>query len=266
MIIRWLKSKLARYFRAPQFGDLEFRKKFKEFIYKEIKKDYIEDCIKERIVYLLKKNSTSRNNHSSLDFRFLEFFERTILRYVSVKQIEWEMVHLDRLRDKRPRGDVQKDFVNDTESFHQQIYATLSAFIKLLTHIAPKKFSSQMPSKSLCKFIDFLKKEVSNIEEEMAVIKRSREYRTRYVDHINQNISHNWYTLEIHNGEIYIVYYSTGSNGKIMDIPEIDGGGFTFKTSLLVESYFVPPHHKDTIIALSNVVLKTLDFLIDYET
>jgi hypothetical protein len=246
----------------PQVGDRDFKKKFKETVDNQFDRVGFEGhviksikalCLNKKIELTAKAEEASR--------RFFEFFDRLFIRYSELGEIEWEMYYLERLRDHRPMRDVQTGFVNRTESFHQQLYATLSAFIKLLSHVAPGDYVERMPFQSTSRFLNFLETEQPELRESISILKRSvSEYRSRFVDHTNQNPTHDWGSYSGPDGKARILYYtaSLDGNGRLMEVPELSIGSMEFHTSRRVTSYFVPPYHREVLEQFMYIMSETL--------
>ena len=196
--------------------------------------------------------------------RFTEFFYKLSLRYKELKEIECEILSFS--KSKRSLSEKQNNFVHKTEDFHQQLYATTSSFIKLLSHIAPQDFKRRMPSIKVSKFLDYLEKENKEIKDSIKIIKKSiEEYRVNYIDHINQNQSYDWYTLSILNKKkkkVYIVYFrEKEKGGSFINIANFVESQNKILTPFKVENVFVPPHHIYVFENFILIIKKTLIFL-----
>jgi len=135
----------------------------------------------------------SRNLHEILD--------RLAIRLSNLVKAE-KLLSMDQtLQQEVATRDLQSEFINATESFHQQIYATLPNFIKLLKLI----LKDDIPSDSVSSFIDsYLLALLPERVEEIGVLKRSHSLRT-IIDHANHSKTWNWYTTSYF-GRGFIVY------------------------------------------------------------
>lgn len=126
----------------------------------DVKKELSEDIFRENILsiaYLLYEsgNKEKINNSSS---RLNEFIDRLLIRYLEIKEIELEMHTVEEVKNPRPMVEIQTDFVNKTEGFHQQFYAVIGAYIKLLSHSTSSKFIRNMPYSKTSDFLKYIKK------------------------------------------------------------------------------------------------------------
>lgn len=256
--------KLIKSLQPPSLGDRNFKKKFQDVVNKEIKRAETEKEIIEHVSRLIRGRPENQIYEiNKITSRFFEFFNSLVLRYSEIREVEWEIHYFDNLREKRPLKEIQADLVNKTESFHQELYATLSAFIKLLSHISPDSFKGQMPN-SVSKFLTYIKSKIETINNSVEVLEKSTgEYRVNYVDHLSRSPSYNWYTFSGPNGKVYIVYFRGEGKGNFIDLTQLINSPITIKTLFPVEAIFVPPHHSDTLKSFIIVVTKTLKFLIN---
>jgi hypothetical protein len=263
---------LLKELRLPQIGDRDFKIRFREVIEKEIKyqdvKNELLDCITE--IAKLRKNKskipiTTRN--------FIEALDKLLTRYIELREIEWEMFHQGAtfkkvFRRGRTMGEIQEDFVNKTESFHQAIYATISIFIKLLSVIAPESFTKKMPFARNSRFLSFSKGEFANLSESIEILERSiSEYRVKFIDHTSQHHACDWYTFTNSDGRAYIVYFwdNEPGEGQYIDITKfiLASNGLIFKTPFTTQNVFVPTHHQLVIKSLVEFFLGVVKNLKD---
>ena len=194
---------------------------------------------------------------------FHEFFERLVIRYAEVLQSEYEMIMWDQTDMRRSMRDVQTEFVNRTEAFVQQSYASMSSFIKLLSHTDKQStFIRNMPSYSVSKFLVYMREQIPVLKDSIAVLENAlTEYRSTYIDHTNQNAVHDWYTHGLID-KARIVYCTGRGRGTRMKIPELRIKDFEITTPSPVESYFVAPHHNEVIGSLLQFYTGVLDYLV----
>gem|GEM_PF-6857373 len=256
-----LKRWIARFFvESIKRMDVDSRKKLREGVNRQLNRPAVEERIRGHL------NDLSRGKAHIQEFEILKvskafygFFDRLIARYTEIIPVEWEIHREPRKPSDRTIAELQDEFVNKTEGFHQQIYAAISAFIKLLSHVAPRSFLGQMPSASVTNFLNFLDTQIEGISAQIDILKKSTgDYRTNYIDHTNQSTSHDWFTSSGFDGKCRIVYYTNRGSGTLLPIPELSFPGLAMHTPFPAEAYCVPPHHTDTIGAFISVVLATL--------
>ena len=57
-----------------------------------------------------------------------------MIRYEALEKVWWELDNLDKIENPRNSHEVQLDYVDKNEAFHQQVYACLSALILFLNN------------------------------------------------------------------------------------------------------------------------------------
>lgn len=263
-MFKYIRKWLAPYFQSPRVGDLDFKAKFKEAIHKEINRFDLENKLSKNITTLIQiRGGAAVADTTKARERFFEFFSRLLLRYTEVRVTEWEMYYWDRLADKRPMKDIQLELVNHTESFHQQIYAAISSFVKLLSHIAPISFTQRLPIRRISDFLNFVGREFPSLSGEVEILRSStKTYRSTYVDHTSQNPIHDWWTFSGPDGKAHIVYFMQGTDARIHEIPELTYGELIMRTPFAVSSYFVPPHPQVSLFAFIKIVDEILTNLV----
>ena len=113
-------------------------------------KDRVRDFfefVKEKCNKIVKGYSKTKKEKSVMAYqRFSEYLIRLDMRYNQLLIIEEEMKNFMPGDDiPRTLEEMQMDYVDKTESFHQHTYAVISAFIILLTHIMMENDLSQLP-------------------------------------------------------------------------------------------------------------------------
>lgn len=266
-MVNWLKSIFKL---RPGIGDREFRDRFLDTTRRELgQADFdknVSRIVHEVLVEEIREDNARRAHDASR--RFFEFFHRLISRYSEIREIEWEMYHWEHLREKRPMRDIQFDFVNRTESFHQGLYASISALIKLVSHIAERDFLRGMPVASNSDFLDWLsrKAELHDIQQEIEILKvSSGTYRSRFIDHTNQQPVHDWVSYSLFDGKAYLLYTIGQGNGEFTQMERIEPFPIPWpipmRTPFPAEEFFVPPHHERVIRSYMTVARRLLDLL-----
>lgn len=157
-----------------------------------------------------------------------------------------------RPEDATPLKLVQLDYVNKTESFHQQIYVGISAFIMLLNHIV----KLEMPRNSVEKFLKFLDRELNFTHSEaIKVLNDSRFFRAKFIDHIQQHVVHDWMTWDYETGVTVIYFIRTGD--RVFTPTVFDPYSPNFVLPVDHKSFYVAPKHYEVNNAYSQVVYET---------
>jgi hypothetical protein len=150
--------------------------------------------------------------------------------------------------------DIQLEFVDKTESFHQQVYATISAFILLVSHISFK----QWPIRKVSAFLKKVSENTSDpvLQEYIETLKESIEFRSKFIDHPQQHILHDWMTYSYINGTCIIYFVRNGS--EVYYHSELDPYSKNFIPPVSHETFYVSPPHKDTFKAMIKFTEKML--------
>ena len=198
---------------------------------------------------------------------FREFFSRLHDRLIRLIEIEIELVnYADRQSNKttaKPLAQIQMDFVDKTEAFHQQIYSTLSSFVKLLSVITPHGFIMQKHIKSNQNFIKYIRELIKF--NDILPVEKSLIYRGTYIDHTSQIRHFDWMTFFW--GEMgYVIYYEPDENGCCEEISTyIDMGKMKIPISInlpvKVKNFLVTPNHLLVYIAFYEFIIELLRYL-----
>lgn len=224
-----------------------------------LKEEYKKEIQKQGILILneiyktgvdrIKTLPGSKHEKAILSLRRLyEFLQTLLVRYIKIKEIERELYRWDFRSEelqKRTLDDAQREFVGYTESFNQQLYAVLNAFINLLSIIGGNKVNG-MPSVSTSKFLTFAQKNFENIDSEVSTLSKSLDFRAKHIDHTNQGKAQDWMTISGPNGLAFIVYFSGKGRGNTVNIGEKIG----IEMQLQAEEVYISPHHQEIIAAL----------------
>ena len=155
--------------------------------------------------------------------------------------------------------ELQSEFVNRVEAFHQQVYAVISSFINLLIKIAPSKFKNHIPKWSVSKFLDYLEKIEPLFTNDVILLLRSEEVRNKCIDHPqNQPRSFTWQTGTFVS-KTYVIYYIHDEAGQQHDISSQVRVLFKLMTTFKAKTFYVTPHHADVFTALCRLMENTLD-------
>ena len=265
-IIQKIFNFLKYFFKNPQeIGGRVFKKKFLDLTSKELNLEE-NNKIMENLFLVLSKNLSEVEVGSAhaVFINFSEFFYRLLCRSAEIRELEWEIYYRGQFKNERSLREMQVDFINQTESFHQQVYATISSFIKLLTHIAPSSFKSQMVWSSTSSFLKFILNKFTTLNWEVNILLKSiEEYRVEYIDHTNHSSSYRWDTFFTSDGKIHIIYTEGVNRGNFIDmhelIPEIPE--HMMRTPFSGTRFFVPPHHVDVIKCVAKICREILEVL-----
>ncbi len=181
---------------------------------------YIESCHK-KIEYKFADFNDVKKSKINLSFlRFSEYitsvekrkseFESSMNKFIETKSIgDSPNKHNEAFEERViDFSFLQLDIVNKIESFHQHVYATLSAFVMLLIQLLPRSLNSQIPINSINKFLKFLKKTNLNelLKDDIDNLLNSITFRAKFIDHPQQHAAHNWMTWRAEE-EIVILYF-----------------------------------------------------------
>ena len=196
--------------------------------------------------------------------KYNEHFIRLEKRYQGLLRIEKakELIDLEEL-DKQGRTleDLQLEFVDKTEAFYQQIYAAISTFVLLLSHVGGHKFKGQLPIKSISRFLIFITEwfPSDSLRQNAKILKISIDFRSKYVDHPQQHVLHDWMTYSYGTGTCIIYFIRTG-NGVY--VPEIfNPYDPNFKPPVDHEDFYISPPHTVVFKALQDFSIETLSSL-----
>ncbi len=159
--------------------------------------------------------------------------------------------------------EAQMMLLNKVEALHQQIYATISTFIKLISHVRLNDQKINFPNRSVNKFLDTVSEtaEYKNVlSEEICVLKKSIKYRDTLVDHPQSMEALDWATIGS-NFEYSIIYYAhDAETGNIItdEINMMDPEDEHYHPPIGTNKFFVSPNRKKTIIAMKSFVTKFL--------
>lgn len=237
--------------------------------------DHVQSDI-ERITHICQRLVNSRpaelQSKSALSARsFIESLNRLVKRYGELLAAEEKKLLATEESMKREGvvlEDLQFHFVDKTEAFHQQMYASLSNLVLALNNLRPhKKLLIDIPIGSIERFLAYIDKVYGLKEVLPGVIdslNSSRDFRSRFVDHPQQHGAHNWYMYSYGTG-ICIVYYLPDEDldqeviyVPTMGYPYVDNFQPIFKT----KSCYVSPNHHSTFksaFQLSIFLLETYE-------
>ncbi len=215
---------------------------------------HIKDWSKEKI----KKGINARQ-------RFNEYFTRLVMRAEELEGIDKYKATQSSPEESERTGvtlhQLQLIFVDKTEAFHQQVYATLSAFILVLSTSLPHEIINQMPITKLSKFLklNWLSKgeRTQGLVKCAEILEVSRSFRSKYIDHTQQHVVHDWMTVSI-NEETVIIYFVVGENPLFKSKGILDPRSPDFWPPIACEEFYVSPPYRETIESMKDFVMQIL--------
>jgi len=162
----------------------------------------------------------------------------------------------------------QLQFVDRTESFHRQLYGTLSVLMLLLSHVAPRRVTAHLPIASVQKFLVYLREQpaLASHTTEIDQLRSSVEFRAAFLDHPQQRKLHHWMTMGTPS-ETVIIYYVPSYVVPVDRPASADTAGPAqylnprapnFKPAIVCSSFQVSPEPHETHTAICSLVLGIL--------
>lgn len=228
------------------------------------KKEYLEK-IRQHCEKLVARFADDKKEKAEMACRaFTEYVERLGNRHNELRQIEEFKTNADpdeMAKHEITLTDLQLGFVDKTEAFHQQVYATISAFIMLLSHVAGQKFLSQMPIDSLTKFLRHIsdKSYESIVKDQATLLIKSADFRSKFIDHPQQHALHDWLTYSYGTGTC-IIYFIRKGNEVYYREPK-DPYAPDFTPPVNYKSFYVSPAHTQVFLAVIYFTEKVLSSL-----
>lgn len=149
--------------------------------------------------------------------------------------------------------------VDAIEAIHQQVYVTLSSFISLLNYIGIDGLINH-PINSVERFLKHLhNKYTDRIDPTVfEYLNKSREFRSKFVDHPQQHKLHDWMTIN-YNDISYVVYFKRGATGDVKMIDaDIPPDHPSFIPPISCEDFYVSPNKSKTYAAVCELISKFL--------
>lgn len=185
-----------------------------------------------------------------------EYLLRLKRRYNELLKIEREIVNSELGKTLRSLNDMQLDFVDKTEGFHQHVYSCVSAFIMLLNHIAKKDFKTQIPINSVEEFLRFLgrKSYSSVIKDQVHYLEKSVDFRNKFIDHPQQHALHDWMTYTYPGGCVVIYFIRRGNEVYYRGL-QINPYSPDFEPPVNYKSFYISPPHVKVYDAVKRLVV-----------
>lgn len=208
-------------------------------------------------------------------------------RMRSLELVHYELVNADlMIGATRSLYDVQLDFVDRLESFHQQVYVTLSClgyYLQFILNPHGPRGKELNSNKRLIKYLEnFVSDEVkSNF---LPVLELSRSFRSQHVDHPHHNGGMYDFGTSSHGSRAVAFFFTTkpdavvptDQNGALQKqgakVPskskdsQVKGvqGFVSYDISMILNAYpwiddcYVPPHHQDVYASVNTVISNIL--------
>ena len=167
---------------------------------------------------------------------------------------------------KVPLKDVQAEFVEHQEVFFQGIYSTISSFVNVINLIAPAKFKQDLSISSIKKFLNQLNQKLPGLSNEIKEIEKARDFRAKYVDHIQQNPIHDWATTSwfdekgMHSTVIYFIRIKDKDKYNVFfpGVKNLNPYTKDFKPNFECEEYYVPPYYRSVFVSMKKIINTTI--------
>lgn len=172
----------------------------------------------------------------------------------------------DRLKDDEmgePLHYLQIAFVDRVEAFHQQVYATVSTLILVLNYLGYKGEKLNHPIDSVEQFLEFIKerklKYRSVLSDQVDVLQKSRDFRSKFIDHPQQHQLHDWMTFRAMDG-IYLIFFKRKGDEVYMIDPTKYPFDPDFKPPVNCgKDFYIAPSEEKTFKAVEVLVKHMLD-------
>ena len=206
---------------------------------------------------------------SQLTFRLNEFFES-----------QYNLSQSSTCHESKIKFDVhpQQLLIGRYEAFYQQMYSTLSMFLKLLNAIAPIGFKEMIKIKKSQVSIESFLKECAKLEKIdkkiLKIIQQSREYRSRFIDHCQINKSWDFHVFGIDEKKYFLIYFRNDPSkpkyqldiGKEFADEIVDNNnGSSLKGPISATDYFCPPHPETAFKSLFSLMSCLFDIASSYK-
>ena len=195
--------------------------------------------------------------------RFNENLIRLRWRYEALSQVEAELYSIspDSPRDSRT---VQFDFVDKTEAYYQQLYATLSAFVMVINKLASHEVRRGLNVSRNERFLSDLLRKYPEISDDISNVEIARAFRAKFVDHIQQHTLHDWCTVSNLVGPgaggctlIYFLRANPAVHGMVFR-PGLDPYAAGYEPPVDHAGFYVSPLYQSVQKSFENIVRHVL--------
>lgn len=210
------------------------------------------DSLIANVYFLVKKGKLEEDRETALSFfNLIEITERLLDRCSELEGIQRKIrLFEDKKTQKENLKELQSNFINKTEAFHQQIYATLSTFVNLLMKISPKHFKNSMPRWSIQKFLSYSVQFEPKLSNSVKLLLKSGEIRNKCIDHPQQQSgSFEWQTFTNIN-KTYGIYFIRDNTKNQIDISSEFKSPIKILTTFRAKEVYIVPHHNEVFTAI----------------
>lgn len=195
--------------------------------------------------------------------RFKEALAKLDYRFFDLYGIARVFDHLKNDEMGEPLHFLQIAFVDKVEAFHQQVYSTTSTLILVLNHLGYKGKKLNNPINSVEQFLNFVKnnelKYRSSLIDQIDVLQKSRDFRSKFIDHPQQHQLHDWMTFRAGDG-IYLIFFKRKGNEVYMINPIKHPFDPDFKPPVNCgRDFYIAPSEEKTLKAVEVLVKHMLD-------
>lgn len=196
--------------------------------------------------------------------RFNENLVRLQWRYDALAVVDAELLALpDR---KRETQEIQLDFVDKTEAYYQQLYATLSAFAMLLNKLLPHEKKRGLSISSIKAFLEWLEKLSPEVAAQVKDLEKARDFRGKFIDHVQQHELHDWITTTNMTGpdapdSALVFFIRKNEQHEAVFRPDLNPYSPSYEPPVNHSGFYVSPQSKKTHRALQDTVRCVLSSL-----
>jgi len=189
-----------------------------------------------------------REKYGLVLHRLMESLRGLELRAKELVDIERQIVNFDDTNNNL--DNTQINYLNKIEAYHQQVYATLSNLIMATTYFGIRGKKLDHPIGSVEKFLNFILKNITldNLGHDgrfkitINVLIKSIIFRSKHIDHPQQNKTYHWMTYHFC-CRCYIIYYIPKSRCVYaMDLNKADPESPKFKPPVDCDVFTVCPY------------------------
>jgi hypothetical protein len=190
-------------------------------------------------------NESERNAPGLALHKLRESFTQLNSRYHEYKESQKKLHQASENYAEPCFTQCQENLVNKLQGFHQQVYVSLSTMI-LVGNFLGVRGKKQHPINSVEGFLKFLKSSDKNnlyLHKIIDKLLESVRYRSKFIDHPQQNKLHNWMTFGYEN-EYFVIYYIPKGREVYM-IDNIHPRDSGFKPPVNCDEFLVNPNEDE---------------------
>lgn len=225
---------------------------------------YLFNQFLEKYFKILSIDSVGNFSKSQFVFiqRFNEYLFQLQYRYNYLILREHEIVKAEPRLIKKSLQSIQLTFVNDLESFFEQLYATLCAFSTLLVETTSNGYVPTDITENNEKFLNFLEGFLPQSEKlKVKDLKDAKTFRNEII-HYKNRVRRDWmnFTYPSREGlECTVIYYLSRGPEIYYRGVQLDPYTPEFKPPVNYISFYVSPPHKKIYNAFLDIVNLTLE-------